>query len=191
MNESRIHLNYKQDSKASTPTAVYYNNNGSNLHFLGEAVPATTSVSKIHKEEKPAVETQKALIDIPHSDITASPPLPSLKSANQTKAPLKKSTKAATSSTNVNQKKQKPVSNIPSTPLQPNHSRATATTPQKTPKPSKAELEEGFSVRTRIIQRLALQPRSVAEIVKSIDRTQQAKCDQLEIKDILEHVSCY
>ncbi|RCH79979.1 hypothetical protein CU098_006065, partial [Rhizopus stolonifer] len=59
---------------------------------------------------------------------------------------------------------------------------------QKTVSESKYPNESKYPIRVRIIQRLALQPWSLIELVKSLNRKQQEKCEQLEVKRILESV---
>ncbi|KAI7899345.1 uncharacterized protein BX663DRAFT_211257 [Cokeromyces recurvatus] len=135
MKDVRIKINENKEEKNAT--AIYYNNNSSTLHYLGNAIPTTVEKVQIKK-----LENVKRKDNIPN--VTKPSPLIKAKS------------------------------NVPSTP-----SRAS----QKQSFP-----EEKYSLRMRILQRLALHPWSINELVKSLNRTQHEKCDQLEITDILEKV---
>ena len=151
LDDTRIRIDTNTIKKPTE--AIYYNNNSSTLHYLGDAIPATTTIKKAPNKkiaERDKMARRIELLDIPSS--TATP---------------KKTKKTIP----------------PSPPVQKNAPAVTLSPP--TPNELK------YPIRVRILQRLALQPRSLIELVKSLNRKQPEKCDQLEVKRILETVKLF
>ncbi|GAN09315.1 hypothetical protein MAM1_0258c08840 [Mucor ambiguus] len=195
MDDARIRLDtMKGSTSPRAATATYYNNNSSTLHYLGDTVVATPTVRKIQEEKKPkskdsAEQRDKVtrLLDIPSTTTASTAP----ETKSKTISSLKKSS--------IN-KKSKSSSSIPPTPTTPlsassSSSRATHKTSKSTksfdPPVTKttAPLEEKYSMKSRILQRLAIKPWSLIEMTKSLNRSQLERCDQLEVKHILDMVA--
>lgn len=193
MDDARIRLDtMKGSTSPRAADATYYNNNSSTLHYLGATVVATPTIRKIQEDKKPrskdsAEQRDKVarLLDIPSTTT------PSSETKSKTTSSLKKSSSS---------KKSKSSSNIPphtpTTPLSASSSSSRAA--HKTSKSLKsfdppvtkttAPSEEKYSMKSRILQRLAVQPWSLIEMTKSLNRSQLERCEQLEVKHILDMV---
>ncbi|KAI8636607.1 hypothetical protein BD408DRAFT_425883 [Parasitella parasitica] len=197
LSDARIRLDAMKGSASPKADATYYNNNSSTLHFIGDSILATPTIKKIEEkkrtkesvEQRDKVARRIELLDIPSTTDNSSPS-PSSKTAKTT-ASLKKSSSAKRSKSNGN-------SNIPT----PSSSSRGSNAPQKTSKSSKSSKsfdppmtrtsspsEEKYSMKTRVVQRLAIQPWSLIEITKSLNRSQLERCEQLEVKHILDMVA--
>ncbi|KAK4519232.1 uncharacterized protein ATC70_009464 [Mucor velutinosus] len=196
MDDARIRLDTMKGSKSPRAAdATYYNNNSSTLHYLGDTVVATPIIRKIQEEKKPkakdsAEQRDKVtrLLDIPSTTATST-------TAPETKSKTTSSLKKPSSN-----KKSKPTNSIPPTPTTPlSASSSSSRATQKTLKSSKsfdpavtkttAPSEEKYSMKSRILQRLAIQPWSLIEMTKSLNRSQLERCEQLEVKHILDMVA--
>ncbi|CAO0803738.1 unnamed protein product [Mucor circinelloides] len=192
LDDARIRLDtMKGSTSPRAADATYYNNNSSTLHYLGDTVLATPTIRKIQEEKKPkskesAEQRDKVtrLLDIPS---TAAP----AENKPKTTSSLKKSS---------SNKKSKPNSSIPATPTTPvSSSSSSSRAGHKTLKSSKSfdppvtkttsPSEEKYSMKSRILQRLAIQPWSLIEMTKSLNRSQLERCEQLEVKHILDMVA--
>ncbi|KAL9541196.1 hypothetical protein MBANPS3_009261 [Mucor bainieri] len=199
MDDARIRLDTMKGSTSPRAAhATYYNNNSSTLHYLGDTVVATPSIRKIQEDKKPrpkesAEQRDKVarLLDIPSTTTT---------SALETKTKTPSSLRKSSSSTST--KKSKSSSSIPPTPTTPlsaSSSSSSSRAAHKTSKSAKpfeppvtktsAPSEEKYSMRSRILQRLAIQPWSLIEMTKSLNRSQLERCEQLEVKHILDMVA--
>ncbi|KAI8334048.1 hypothetical protein BD560DRAFT_414789 [Blakeslea trispora] len=150
LDDTRIRIDTNTIKKPTE--AIYYNNNSSTLHYLGDAMAATTSIKKVPNKkvaEQDTIARRIELLDIPSSA-------------------------------------EKPVQKKPSKKTIPPPVPTSITPPVKPFSPTPSELK--YPIRVRILQRLALQPRSLIELVKSLNRKQPEKCEQLEVKRILETV---
>lgn len=191
LDDARIRLDtMKGSTSPRAADATYYNNNSSTLHYLGDTVLATPTIRKIQDEKKPkskesAEQRDKVtrLLDIPS---TAAP----AENKPTTTSSLKKSS---------SNKKPKLNSSIPATPTTPvSSSSSSSRAVHKTLKSSKSfdppvakttsPSEEKYSMKSRILQRLAIQPWSLIEMTKSLNRSQLERCEQLEVKHILDMV---
>ncbi|CEP16183.1 hypothetical protein [Parasitella parasitica] len=199
LNDARIRLDTMKGSTSPKADATYYNNNSSTLHFIGDTILATPTIKKIVEkkhtkesiEQRDKVARRIELLDVPSStdNSSRSPSTKAAKiSANLKKSSSSKKSKSASNNNNY----------IP-TPTTPSSSSKGSNTPQKTFKSSKPfdplvtktslPSEEKYSMKTRILQRLAIQPWSLIEITKSLNRSQLERCEQLEVKHILDMVA--
>ncbi|KAL0142229.1 hypothetical protein V8B55DRAFT_1496098 [Mucor lusitanicus] len=192
LDDARIRLDTMKGSNSPRAAdATYYNNNSSTLHYLGDTVVATPFIRKIQEDKKPRSKDSAEQRD----KVARLLDIPSTTTASKTSSSLKKSSSS-------NSKKPKSTSNsippTPTTPLSASSSSSSRAT-HKTSKSSKsfdppvtkttAPSEEKYSMKSRILQRLAIQPWSLIELTKSLNRSQLERCEQLEVKHILDMVA--